>query len=140
MGFPCEGASLRRMLLWMIVLKTMSLKCSLSSPNNLGVDFCPAVEHGDDETFDRERGIDLVLDEPDGLEQFAETFEGEELRLDGNHDGIGGRQALTVISPREGEQSMMMKVIVVPDRGEPFLEDGFAVLRVQHLDLCARRG
>ena len=30
-GFPCDGASLKRMFLWMMVSNTISLKCSLSS-------------------------------------------------------------------------------------------------------------
>ena len=56
------------------------------------------VEHGEDDAFDEEAGIEGLADALDGVEQLADAFEGEVLGLHGDEDGVGGDQGV------EGEQ------------------------------------
>ena len=49
--------------------------------HDLGVHLRPSVEHGDKEAFDRQVRVDSALDQPDCLQQLAETFESEEFGL-----------------------------------------------------------
>ena len=51
---------------------------------HLAVNPGPAIEHCHHETLDLKLGIGFGLHEPDGLQEFAQTFQREELRLDGD--------------------------------------------------------
>ena len=99
------------------------------------MDLGPSVEHGDYESFDRKFRIDLVLHEPDGLQQLPEAFEGEELRLDRDHDRVSRSQGVDR-DETEGRGAVDDdEIVVVPDGGEPLLEDRFAVRSLDHFDL-----
>ena len=105
--------------------------------DHLGVDLRPAVEHSYDESFDRKSGIDLVLHEPDGLEELAQALQGEVFRLDRDHYGISGGKGIDR-DKSEGRGTVDNDVvIVVADRGKPLPEDGFAFRSLNHLDLSS---
>ena len=63
-----------------------------------------AVIHGQQETFDFQRRIELGFDNLDRIEKFADTFQCEIFTL--NRDDYGN--AFTVMRPNEGEQSIKM--------------------------------
>ena len=50
------------------------------------------VVHREQEAFDAESGVELRLDDLDGIEQFADTFKGKVLALHGDDDRVGCRE------------------------------------------------
>ena len=56
------------------------------------------VEHGEDDAFDGESGVELDPDAVDGVEQLGDAFEGEVLGLHRDEDGVGRDQGV------EGEE------------------------------------
>jgi hypothetical protein len=48
------------------------------------------IVHGEQDAFDGQRGVEGIADMIDGIHEFGDAFEGEELALDGDQDGVGG--------------------------------------------------
>ena len=48
-----------------------------------------SVVHGEDDTVNREALVDTALNEVDGVQELAESFEGKVLALEGDENGIG---------------------------------------------------
>ena len=76
-----------------------------------------------------------MLDQADRLEELAEPFEGEELRLDRNHDRVGCSQRIDGDESEGGGAVNDYIVVIVAYRCQPFLEEGLPVLLIGHLDL-----
>ena len=105
--------------------------------HHLAVDLRAAVEHRDHETFDGEFRVDVVLHEADGLDEFRQSLQGEEFRLDGNHHGVRRREAVDG-DEAQGRGTVDDDVVVaVPDGLEGFLEIGLPVRPLDHLDFRA---
>ena len=65
------------------------LEMLLELGHDLGVNLGPAVEHRHHESLNREGRIDVVLHQPDGLEQLAQSLESEEFRLYRDYHRVG---------------------------------------------------
>ena len=58
-----------------------------------------AVEHGQHDSLQAQAGVEAAADEVDGAHDLADAFQGEELALQRDQDGVGGHQAV------QGEQA-----------------------------------
>ena len=67
-----------------------------------------AVVHSEEEPLNLQLRIQSHLNHADGVEQLRDTFEREILTLHGDDTESAAVRALTVMSPREGLQSMRM--------------------------------
>ena len=84
----------------------MSPKCPLRFLINLVGKAQAGVVHGKQEAFDFQLRVELRLYYAYCVEQLADTLEGEVFGLYGYDYRVGCRRALTVMRPRDGEQSM----------------------------------
>ena len=105
--------------------------------HHLGMNLCAAVEHCHEETFDSQVGIDFSLHQAYGLQQLSKAFEGEELRLYGDDDRIGGSEAVDGDEPERRGTVDHDVVVAVLNGLQNFLEHGFTLGHVQHLNFCA---
>ena len=97
-GLPWLGASARRMLRGIDGLVEELAEEGLELAGDSLGEVGAVVEHGEDDAFDEEAGVEGLADALDGVEQFADAFQGEVLGLHGDEDGVGGDQGV------EGEQ------------------------------------
>jgi len=84
------GSLARRMLLGITVRKTSSAKKLPQVVGDLAGEVGAVIVHGEQDAFDGQRGVEGIADMIDGIHEFGDAFEGEELALDGDQDGVGG--------------------------------------------------
>ena len=70
------------------------------------------VEHGEENAFDFEGVVEGVADAVDRVHEFGDAFEGEELALNRNEDGIGGEQRIEC-EKVEGRRAVDQDEVVV---------------------------
>src|ERR1017187_5329809 len=91
----------------------------------------PVVIHGQEDAFDGEGVLETFANPVDGVHEFRDAFQGKELALDGDDDGIGGDEGI------EGEQVEgrgaidQNEAVSVADVGQALAE---AVLAVGDVD------
>ena len=98
------------------------------------------VVHGEEDAFDRAGDVEGVADPVDGIHEFGDALEGEELALDGNEDGIGGDQGVEGEEVEGGRAIDEDEVVVVADCGDAFAEAEFAVAGCRPVRGWRRRG
>ena len=97
------------------------------------------VVHRQQESLDLQLRIQLVLDDLDRVEQFADAFEGEVLTLHGDDHRVGGCQCV------DGDEAQRRRtvdedvVVVVLYGCEHILQNSLSVIHIQHLNLCAHQ-
>ena len=78
-----------------------------------------------------------VADAVDGVHEFGDAFEGEELALDGDEDGIGGDQGVEGQEVEGGRAVDDDEAVIVADFGDAFAEAEFAVGHVDEFEVGA---
>ena len=96
-----------------------------------------AVVHGQEEAFYLEARVHARLHYLDGVEQFADAFEGEVLALYGYDDAVGCRQGVDRDESEAGAAVDEDVVVVLYDGGKQFLHDALLVLEVQQFYLSS---
>ncbi len=94
------------------------------------------VEHGEEDAFEGEAGVEAGGDAVEGGHEFGDSFEGEIFGLHGNEEGVGGDEGV------EGEEIEGWRAIE-EDEGifgsngfECFAEAGFAAFDGDELEVC----
>jgi|HubBroStandDraft_5_1064220.scaffolds.fasta_scaffold02076_2 hypothetical protein len=95
------------------------------------------VVHREKDAFDREGRIDGASEAHQGVEEFGDAFECQELALDRNEDGIGGGQGVDSEKVERRRAVDEDVVVLGEDAGDGALEPVLAVLDVHQLDLGA---
>ena len=90
------------------------------------------VEHGQQESFYFKRRIQLRLDNPYGIQQFADSFQCEILALHRNNDRIGRGQGIDGNQPQRRRTVYQDVVVLACHRRQRLLHDFLAVIQVQH--------
>ena len=104
---------------------------------HLVVHLGPSVEHGHEEAFHSEVRVWSALHQADGLEELAEAFEGEELRLYRDDHGVSCREAVDC-DQTEGRGAVYYDVVIsVPDLCKGIFEECLSVGVFHQLDLGA---
>jgi len=91
-----------------------------------------AVVHGHEYAFDDQFLVEAALHDLNGIEQFAQAFEGEELGLYRNDDRIGCGQCVDRNQAQRGLAVDDDKVVIVFNRFEQRFQHPFAVGVVDH--------
>ena len=106
---------------------------------HLGVDLVgqtqTAVVHRQQEALDHERGIEAVLHQADGVEQFADALQREVFALHGDDDAVGRRESVHRDDAQRGAAVDDDEVVVAANFGEHLGHHPFALLHVEQLDL-----
>ena len=83
----------------------------------------------------RKPGVELRLDDLDGVEQFADTFKGKVLALHGDDHRVGCRERVDGDEAQRG-RAVDEDVVVFREEGfEHALHHRLAAFEVEHLDL-----
>jgi len=93
------------------------------------------IIHGEGDAFDEETGIEGLANALDGIEEFADAFEGEILGLHGDEDGIGGDEGVEGQEVEGGRAIENDDLEPVADRLEGVAEAVFAIFGVDELDV-----
>ena len=96
-----------------------------------------AIEHHPEDADDPDRGVEVRVDLADGIDEIAESFEGEVLALHRDDDAVGRTQA---VEGQDGQGWRCInenEVIFVLDRLKGIAQAPFPGLQVDHLDLGA---
>ena len=91
------------------------------------------IVHCDEQSFDGEFGIEASLHNAHGVQQLAETLEGEVFALDGNNHRVGSREGINSDEAQRGGAVDDDVVIVVPKRFEHAGKELLAALLVNKL-------
>ena len=98
-----------------------------------------AVVHGQQEAFYLQFGIQLALDDADGVEQLGDTLQGKVLTLHGDDDRIGGRQRVHCDKSQRW-RTVDDDIVVFPFHlRQQILEHPLAMLHIEHLYLCTHQ-
>ena len=93
------------------------------------------VVHGEQETFDLELGVELALDNLDGVEQLADTLKSKVFALYGDDDAVGCCERVDCDETQRWRAVDEDEVVFLTDGGKQVLDNPFAVLQIEHLYL-----
>lgn len=96
-----------------------------------------AVVHGEQEAFYFEAWVHACFDDFDGVEQFADAFEGEVFALHGDDDAIGCGEGIDGDEAKAGAAVDEDIVVILCDGAEYVFHDALLVLEVEQFYFCA---
>mgnify|MGYP003694637135 CR=1 FL=1 len=91
-GLPKLGASASRTFRGMTVGNILAPKYSFASVGHLATEIDPRIVHREQHAIDRERWIEILLHEIDGVEQLRDSLQRVVLALDRDDDPVGRGQ------------------------------------------------
>jgi hypothetical protein len=95
----------------------------------------PVIEHGEEYAFDAEVVLEGIADAVDGVHEFGDALEGEELALDGNEDGIGGDECVEG-EKVEGRRAVYEdEPVLLADRGDALAEAELALRDIDEFEV-----
>ena len=100
----------------------------------------PVIVHGEENAFDGEGVLEGLANAVDGVHEFGDAFQGEELALDGDEDGIGGDQGVEGEQVEGGRAIDQDELVVVADFGEAVAEAVLAAGRGRRVPGWSRSG
>ena len=92
------------------------------------------VVHGQQNAFHFKGRVELVLDNLDGIQQFAQPFQSEVLALNGHHHAVGCGQRIQGEQPEAGRAVEHDEVVVVPHLLQGGAKLAFALLCMDQLN------
>ncbi len=99
----------------------------------------PAVVHGEQHAFDRKIGVQVLLDQLDGVHQRRQPFQRIVLRLDRDQHRVGRGQGVHGQKPQRRRAVDEDVIVIIPEQGDGLLEHALPGDGVDELDLDAHQ-
>ena len=130
------GASLSRMFRGMIVSEYLVFEVTFHFIGHLVGEVVPAVEHGEQNSFDLQLRIEGLFNQADRFEKLAQPFHGIVFALERDDDGVGRRQGVDGQKAQRGRAVDEDIVVVGLHLFDQAIQLSFPILLLNQFHFC----